>query len=82
MDPAMAMPKASPMASQSARPPSTPIPMLKGVDGVVPEASISVTAAAPAPKKTRMKVPTASATNRFPGDTVIVSPDNHIIFLE
>lgn len=46
---AITIANAIPIASQSARPPRAPIPMLNGVAGVVPWASISVIAAAPAP---------------------------------
>ena len=49
------------MASQSPRPPRAPIPMLNEFGVAVPWLIISVMVAAPAPMKTKKKVPINSA---------------------
>jgi len=62
---AMTMANAIPIASQSARPPRAPIPMLNDEAVSVPAAIMRVMAAAPAPKYTSSPVPSISAQHRL-----------------
>ncbi len=71
---AIAKPNAIPIASQSPRPPRAPIPMLNAFGGTVPLVIMSVIAAAPAPIKTKKKVPINSARHLFVRFAIYLPP--------